>query len=84
MEVKYLGCMVNEKCDMKNEVAASISTCMTTLKKLDAFWSHSSCPERFKISVLDAVVRAKILYGLETAEVTQAILKSWMYSSRKA
>ena len=37
-EVKYLGCTLNYKSDVKKEVSARIAKCMVTLKKLDVFW----------------------------------------------
>ena len=70
-EVKYLGCYLNENADLTKEVKSKIADCMATLKKLDKFWLHSSCPDSFKISVQDAVIRSKLLYGLEPAELKQ-------------
>ena len=75
-EAKYLGCILNNKADLTKEVKARTANTMATLKKLDMFWRHSSCPERFKLQVLDAVCRAKLLYGLETAQLTQATIKT--------
>ena len=73
-EVKYLGCMINDQADVRKEVSSRIATCMITLKKLDFFWRHSDCPERFKLLALDAVLRSKLLYGLESAELGSALL----------
>ena len=73
-EVKYLGCILNDQADVRKEVSARIAACMVTLKKLDIFWRHSDCPERFKIQALDAVLRSKLLYGLETAELGSPLL----------
>ena len=73
-EVRYLGCMLNDKADVKKEVSARIASCMGTLKKLDLFWRHSDCPERFKLMALDAVIRSKVLYSLESAELGAAIM----------
>lgn len=47
---------------------------MVTLTKLDVFWRHSDCPERFKLMALDAVLRSQLLYGLESAELGTALL----------
>jgi hypothetical protein len=48
---------------------------MVTLKKLDIFWRHSNCPVRFKIQAVDAVVRSKLLYGMETAQLNEGELR---------
>ena len=36
------------------------------MEKLGTFFKHSNCPTFFKITVYDAVVRAKLLYGIES------------------
>ena len=48
---------------------------MITMKKLDIFWRHSNCPTHVKIHVADAVLRAKLLYGLESAQLNPAVVK---------
>jgi hypothetical protein len=73
-EAKYLGCHLNREGDHLKEVKQRISSCTTTLKQLDTFWRHSDCPTRQKITVQDAVIRTKLLYGLESAELKQAEL----------
>ena len=45
------------------------------MKKLDAFWRHSDCTVTTKIQVADAVLRAKLLYGMESAQLTPAVVK---------
>ena len=35
-----------------------------------SIWRHSDCPQKFKILVQDAVVKSKLLYRLESAELT--------------
>ena len=65
--------MLNDRADVKKEVTARIASCMGTLEKLDLFWRHSDCPERFKLAALHAFIRSKILYGLESAELGVAM-----------
>ena len=48
---------------------------MATLKKLDLFWLHSDCPTRIKVITLDAVIRSKLLYGMESAKLGETELK---------
>ncbi len=47
---------------------------MTVLKKLDIVWLHSDCSQRFKLQVLNAVIRQKLLYGLESAHLSDTTL----------
>ena len=74
-EVKYLGCELNQQTDYNKELGKRIAATMITLKKLDLFWLHSSCPVRVKIITLDAVIKAKLLYGLESAKLGETELK---------
>ena len=57
------------------EVGRKIASTMITLKKLDMFWRHSNCSTRVKVTTLDAVIRSKLLYGLDSAQLHEAELK---------
>ena len=46
---------------------------MTILRKLDQFWRKANPSERMKINVYDAVIRAKLLYGLESAPMPESV-----------
>ena len=48
---------------------------MATMKKLDTFWRHSNCDTAIQIHVADAVLRSKLLYGLESAQLIPSIAK---------
>ena len=74
-KVKYLGAILNKTRDMDKEVKQRIAICMSTLKRLDLFWRHSDCPTKFKLLVQDAVIRSKLLYGLESAEIKDSTVK---------
>ena len=43
-QVKYLGCMLNDKGDPKREINKRISECMVIIKKLDPVWKHTDNP----------------------------------------
>eukprot|EP00975_Prorocentrum_lima_P013635 2900279-Prorocentrum_lima.AAC.1 len=43
---------------------------MATWKRLKVFWLRSDCPRKFKLQVYHAVVRAKLMYGLESLQLT--------------
>jgi hypothetical protein len=74
-EAKYLGCNLNPKANIRREISNRISTCMHILKKLHIFWRNSNCPTKFKLLALDAVIRSKLLYGLESAVLSPAELR---------
>jgi exonuclease III len=75
-EAKYLGCIVNCKGDTKMELRHRMQTTMMALKSLQLFWRHSTCPISFKIHAFNAIIVAKLLYGLESAQLTQAQIHS--------
>ena len=70
-QVTYLGCEINQNSDYRKELSKRISATMAILKKLDLFWRHSDCPTKFKMITLDAVVRSKLLYGLDSAQLNE-------------
>ena len=48
---------------------------MATMKKLDIFWRHSNCDIAVKVYTADAILRAKLLYGLESAQLIPSVAK---------
>ena len=48
---------------------------MAIMKKLCLFWRHSNCPIHIKVYTADAVLRSKLLYGLESAQLIPSVLK---------
>ena len=44
-------------------------------KKLDLFWRHSNCGVAIKIHTADAILRSKLLYGTESAQLLPSVLK---------
>ena len=56
-EVKFLGCMINDKGNPRREVRKRVSECMCTLKKLDVFWIHTDNPIKTKIITFNAIIK---------------------------
>ena len=71
-EVLYLGSYINKKNAPEPELRKRIAASMATLSRLNEFWLHADCDKTFKLTVLNAVVRAKLLYGLESTALTHA------------
>ena len=61
--------------NMNRELNKRIASTMLTLKRLDIYWRHSNCPVRTKLITADAVIRAKVLYGLDSAQLNEPHLK---------
>ena len=56
--------------DMHAELNKRIFQTARTWKRLDLFWLHSTCSTEQKLQVYNAVITSKLLYGLETAQLT--------------
>jgi len=63
------------KIHARQEISKRFAMTMATMKKLDLFWRHSDCPTHVKVHVADAVLRSKLLYGLESAQLIPSVLK---------
>ena len=44
-------------------------------KKLDLFWRHSPCSKAIEVQTADAVLRSKLLYGIESTQLIPSMLK---------
>ena len=72
-EAKYLGCILNDKGDPRKEISKRISECFLTWKRLSEFWKHSNCIVKTKLQVYDAVIRTKLVYGLESVQLNDSL-----------
>jgi len=74
-EAKYLGCNLNDTSNYRKEIGKRISNTLIMLKKLNIFWLHSNCPAKFKLIAADAVIRTKLLYGMDSAQLGEGELE---------
>ena len=74
-EVKYLGCMLNNKADGKREVAKRKADSMAVLSRLHIFFRDGDSSVKCKLQVYNAVIRSKFMYGLESVMLNQSVLK---------
>ena len=70
-ETTYLGHQITQEMDVKHEIQHKMHQTLKTWFKLDTFWKTSVCSTRWKLQVYDAIIRNKLLYGLETIHLTQ-------------
>ena len=59
---------------MKHEILNKLQTVRITWFKLLPYWKASDANVKWKLRIFDAVIRAKLLYGLETVHLTKAML----------
>ena len=68
----YLGTNMSAKGNPHFEISTRIINTATALNKLDMFWKMAPVSTTWKLRVHDAVVSSKLLYGLESASLTNA------------
>ena len=73
-EVKYLGCVLNSRGDGGKEVSGRIANCTVILKKMHLFFYGSNCSVRQKLIAYNAVIRSKLMYGLESSMLNTSVL----------
>ena len=57
------------------ELNARIGKALTTCSKLKKFWYKTSCTIKWKMQVYNAIIIAQLTYGLNTLQMTPAMLK---------
>ena len=67
--------MINDKGDTTKEINKRISECHLTWKRLDIYWKHADATEREKLIVYDSIIRSKLMYGLESVNLTETLKK---------
>ena len=73
-EVKYLGCLLNDKGDPAKEVKKRIAEVTITLKRLDLYFRMGDASIKEKLSIFNAVLRSKLMYGLESLVMVASVL----------
>ena len=75
-EAMYLGNEINRTVNIKHEILNKMSEVRRTWFKLSAYWKASGASKKWKLIIFDAIIRSKLLCGLETIHLTQALSKS--------
>ena len=74
-EATYLGNELNYKADPHMEVTQKLQEVNRTLHRMQDYWKASEASQKWKILIFDAVIKSKLLYGLETTQLTNKCLK---------
>ena len=67
---KYLGTLLTDSVDNNAEVLSRITEVWGTCAKLKLFWNKANTTLQWKLRVFDAIIKSKLLYGLETIQLT--------------
>ena len=66
----YLGATTTANGNYHAEISARIAASLTTLQRLDIFWNKTQFFKKWKLRVYGAVITTKLLYGLESASLS--------------
>ena len=72
-EVIYLGARITDSGKTEQEVQRRINECRRTLKNLDPLWKCRAASRRHRLIIFNMVVKAKLMYGLETCRITEQV-----------
>ena len=78
-ETKYLGCELNDKANVQREADRRLSEVYETWKQIKPYSRNGSIPCKEKLRVYDMIVRIKLFYGLDTAQINYSVFISRMY-----
>ena len=70
-EAKDLGCLLDDDHQTKKEISKRIADTHVTWKKLEEFWKRGNDELTEKLIVYDAVIRTKLMYGIESLQLNQ-------------
>ena len=70
----YLGNKLNKKASIKEEITHRMQQVTSTWNRLHVYWKTSEASKKWQLLAYDAIIKSKLLYGLETAEVGTAEL----------
>ena len=68
----YLGSLLTDSRDNKAEIINRLEDCIATANRMKLFWLRANTTVKWKIQVSNAIVRWKLLYGLECIQLTKA------------
>mgnify|MGYP001794635880 CR=1 FL=1 len=72
----YLGSIINETGDTDNDVTARIGKARTAFQNLNNIWRSNLIRRKTKIKIFNSNVKAVLLYGSETWQVTKHTMKT--------
>ena len=71
-QIKYLGTVFCNNLDVNMIVRQKTADASATLRQLQPLWTHAHISPAWKLIVFNAIIRTRIFYTLETAELTNS------------
>ena len=80
-ETTYLGNEINREANIWHEILNKMQEVRKTWFRLLPYWKATNANLKWQLLIFDAVMKSKIIYGLETVHLTQAMMKKSTPSS---
>ena len=74
-ETTYLGNEINREANIWHEILNKMQEVRKTWFRLLPYWKATNANLKWQLLIFDAVIKSKIVYGLETVHLTQAMMK---------
>ena len=72
-QAKYPGGIPTNMADATSDIQAHITATHPVNSSLDSIWKQTSCASKLELLIYNAVCISKLIYGLETSMLTEAI-----------
>ena len=72
-ETTYLGNEINKEVNIQHEITNKMQEVRRTWYKLTPYWKATNASKKWQLIIYDAIIRSKLLYGLETLHLTDAM-----------
>jgi hypothetical protein len=70
----HLGTLLTDSFNNKEEILNRLGDCIATANRMKLFWTKTKSSVKWKIQVFNAIIRSKLLYGLECIQLTTSEL----------
>ena len=73
-EATYLGNTLTSKANATTELDKQMQQVNITMWKLNSYWKGTEANKTWRLLIFDAVIKNKLLYGMETVRLTGAMI----------
>ena len=73
-ETTYLGNEISREANIWHEILNKMQEIRKTWFRLLPYWKATNANLKWQLLIFDAVMKSKIIYGLETVHLTQAMM----------
>lgn len=74
-EYEYLGVLLHHTGNIHQEILHRLRMAHVAWKRLEDYWAKSKATRRQKLIIYNAIIKSKVMYGLESAHLTMTWLQ---------